>query len=164
MRIDRELDITTTERGLSSFLQSSGCGLVAAGGWTSKAVWMLKFFVVLGLSLNQVFLVPGALSSTLRLLHVAESAPTPLDDAAAAATFNNEKPSRVLLENDLSNSFARYNNNPLVAFLKFHKVAGATVATIFRHACPSHLPPYYWNVKRCPAQPHGHASLVHRYS
>lgn len=155
MRIDRKLDIATKEHdNRSSPLQSSGCGLITAGGWTSKAVWMLKFFVVLSFSLNQVSWAPGALLSTLRLPHVAES----------AATSNDEKPMRALLENELANSLPHHANTPLVAFLKFHKVAGATVATIFRNACPSHLPPHYWNVGRCPAQPHGHASLVHKYS
>ena len=45
---------------------------------------------------------------------------------------------------------------PLVAFLKFHKVAGATVATLLRNACPTPLPPFYWSYERCPGAPHGH--------
>eukprot|EP00613_Pedinella_sp_CCMP2098_P032984 CAMPEP_0171724490 /NCGR_PEP_ID=MMETSP0991-20121206/24374_1 /TAXON_ID=483369 /ORGANISM="non described non described, Strain CCMP2098" /LENGTH=484 /DNA_ID=CAMNT_0012317337 /DNA_START=166 /DNA_END=1620 /DNA_ORIENTATION=- len=52
------------------------------------------------------------------------------------------------------------SNPPLVAFLKFHKVAGATVATVFRNACPDHLPRNYWDYQACPAEPHGHGSLV----
>jgi hypothetical protein len=159
MKIDCELDNATREHGHSSPLESSGCGLIAAGGWASKAVWTLKFFLVLGLSLNQVISVPSALLSTIGLPHVAGSAPARFD-ATAVATSNDEKSSRALLENQLSASLPRHTYTPLVAFLKFHKVAGATVATIFRNACPTHLPPHYWNVGRCPAQPHGHASLV----
>lgn len=61
-----------------------------------------------------------------------------------------------------SGSFEEHKETdiPLLGFLKFHKVAGATVATIFRNACPNHLPQYYWNYKSCPATPHGHGSLT----
>jgi hypothetical protein len=60
-----------------------------------------------------------------------------------------------------SHSLDSFDDNvPLLGFLKFHKVAGATVATIFRNACPDHLPRYYWNYASCPATPHGHGSLT----
>ena len=49
---------------------------------------------------------------------------------------------------------------PLPALLKFHKVAGATIATVLRNACPDQVPPFHWDYKKCPATPHGHGGLA----
>ena len=53
-----------------------------------------------------------------------------------------------------------WGTTPLPTLLKFHKVAGATVAGILRGACPIHVPPFFWSYERCPATPHGHGGLA----
>lgn len=129
----------------------SGCGFAAAGARTSKAAWAVKLLFVLGLSLNQAR-APGALLGTLGLTRVGGTA---VDSAAGELPLT-------LVGSRARRPLPAQAGAPLVAFLKFHKVAGATVATVFRNACPALLPPHYWNAARCPAQPHGHASLVRR--